>query len=519
MNEPNTAPAPGEQVAQRPLTPVRQKRIYQVDGREKLLLILALGLGILMADLLFSLWKGLPGLGITLLVLTWEGTLLWYAGGGEVLQRLRKRGPEQGLTAAVLLLGLGFSLNSSMWLWCYNVLVLFPLLTVQMFQLFGPQRLPWDNPLMVPERAILLLDGLFTQLGAPFHTVAALKKERNRRMLYVLLGLCAVVPLFMLVVPLLLEADVVFNHMASGITQAMGEQFGPGLRRLVFGLLISPFLFGLFYYLRRGDALQVPRAKAKKDPTAWVVDPLLPLTVLLPLVVLYVLFVGVQSATLFGGSRYLEATGISYAEYARSGFFQLIWVSFINLAVVVAAVHFCRRGGRLWQVVRLLATGVVGLSGIMLLSAAWRMSLYVGTYGLSVKRVLTYWAMLMLVVFFVGALLKIWRQQFGFFRLLLVAGILGWLLLNALPVDMLVAKYNVNAYQTGNIQILDVSYLMGLSFDVLPILEELPGDMELYNAHGNTLETLVAAKRSVAAEEVGVWRTWTLSAWLASRGG
>ena len=124
------------------------------------------------------------------------------------------------------------------------------------------------------------------------------------------------------------------------------------------------------------------------------------MTVLLPLDLLYVLFAAVQSAALFRGSAYLEAAGISYAEYARSGFFQLVWVSCINLAVVVAAVHFCRREGKLWLVVWALSTGMVALSCLMLVSAAWRMTLYVSTYGLSVKRLLTYWGMALLAVFF-----------------------------------------------------------------------------------------------------------------------
>ena len=43
------------------------------------------------------------------------------------------------------------------------------------------------------------------------------------------------------------------------------------------------------------------------------------------LVVLLALFLGTQARVLFGGAAYLEATaGLTVAEYARAGFFQLV---------------------------------------------------------------------------------------------------------------------------------------------------------------------------------------------------
>ena len=49
---------------------------------------------------------------------------------------------------------------------------------------------------------------------------------------------------------------------------------------------------------------------------------------------LYGFFLAVQSAALFGGAEYLSRVpGLSYAEYARSGFFQLVFVACLNLAL------------------------------------------------------------------------------------------------------------------------------------------------------------------------------------------
>ena len=160
----------------------------------------------------------------------------------------------------------------------------------------------------------------------------------------------------------------------------------------------------------------------------------------------------------------------------------------------------------------------------MLVSAAWRMTLYVGSYGLSFKRFLTYWGMVMLAVFFAAALMKIWKKAFGFFRVFFAASVAGWLILNFINVDVLVARYNVDAYLSGNSAVMDLPYLAGLSYGTLAQLERLDGNMRVFDEaywpdmDQYVLDTLLADRRSGAAEETAHWETWNLSAWLATRG-
>ena len=62
-----------------PVTPpvTAARRVFPVDGRDRALLVLAWGVGVLCAEVL--LW-GLSGLGMTLLVAAWYGVLFWYGG-------------------------------------------------------------------------------------------------------------------------------------------------------------------------------------------------------------------------------------------------------------------------------------------------------------------------------------------------------------------------------------------------------------------------------------------------------
>ena len=60
---------------------------------------------------------------------------------------------------------------------------------------------------------------------------------------------------------------------------------------------------------------------------------------------LFALFVAVQLAVLFGGDAYVrETAGLTYAEYAREGFAQLVVVAVLTLAVVAAALRWARTG-------------------------------------------------------------------------------------------------------------------------------------------------------------------------------
>lgn len=502
--------------------PPKPKRIYEIDLRDRVLLVLALGLGVLLANVLLSISYGYPGLGVALLVLAWEGVLLWYASKGGVLAPLKSRAGLL-LTLAVLLLAADFALLSNRWFWSVNVFALPALMGVQLFQLFGNARCPWHRPMMLAERAALVMEGLFCRLGAPAQALGRGGGNR-RRLLYVLGGLALAGPIFLAAGLLLMSADPLFATVAGDLAQFLVRQFGSLMGRLLLGLLAAPFLFGLLYTLRRPEEnrLGLEKLTAERFSRA---DPAMAVTVLAALDGLYLLFVAVQARGLFGGPAYLETMGISVAGYARGGFFQLVWVSVINLLVVLGAVQITRREGRLWRALQVLSSLMVALSALLLVSAAWRMTLYVTEYGLSFKRFLTYWGMAMLAIFFAAALWKIWRPDFAFFRVLFAAGVAGWLVLNACNVDTVVARYNVALYLGGNTAVMDVAYLATeLSYDALPALEALPGDMRVYYGAGDergwsyTLDDLIQQRREEARTEATAWETWTLSAYLAAGG-
>jgi hypothetical protein len=96
---------------------------------------------------------------------------------------------------------------------------------------------------------------------------------------------------------------------------------------------------------------------------------------------------GVQVAVVSGGARsVLAEQGLTAAEYARQGFFQLVTVAAISLAVVNIAHRLGRRHLTPEPAQRVPAV-IVGLTlGVLIVVAFSRLGYYIGSFGLTMLR-------------------------------------------------------------------------------------------------------------------------------------
>jgi Domain of unknown function (DUF4173) len=183
----------------------------------------------------------------------------------------------------------------------------------------------------------------------------------------------------------------------------------------------------------------------------------------------------VQLTVLFGGRRHVLSTaGLTYAQYARQGFWQLLAVTALTLAVVAVAV---RKAARATQgdrtIVRTLLGTLCVLALVIVASAIHRMSVYEQAYGFTRLRVFVigteFWlgAVLILVL---GAGIRMsgsWLPQ-----AVLASAVVAMLTLAVINPDAYIAKHNVDRYErTGQI---DPAYLATLSADAFPALDRLP---------------------------------------------
>jgi hypothetical protein len=199
---------------------------------------------------------------------------------------------------------------------------------------------------------------------------------------------------------------------------------------------------------------------------------------LIPIVLLdalFVFFITIQLTILFGGNAHVLATaGLTYAEYAREGFFQLILAAILTLGVVAGVAGLADLSAeRDRRAARISLGFLCALNLVILASALQRLALYEEAFGLSRLRLFAAWVTLVIGGTFVAILVAGARGRLAMLphRLVTFAAIalIGVSLANP---DRLVAERNVGWFQrTGTI---DLMYLASLGADAAPGVAELP---------------------------------------------
>ena len=242
------------------------------------------------------------------------------------------------------------------------------------------------------------------------------------------------------------------------------------------------------------------------------------LTILLLVDLLFGGFMLVQAAYFFGGLDTLARTGVTYADYARRGFFELLAVACLALALLWALTLFTRRT-LAWQHYAFngACAGMIVLVVGMLASAFQRMLLYEEAYGFTRLRIYTHSFMIWLAVVLMLFLIALLRDRprlwsYGTF----VAALIYLAALNIASPDALIVRANVARYATDGK--LDAYYLTQLSADASPaLLEALPS---LDPAAQATISEGLQEHRTViekAYAEHG-WPSWQWARWRASTG-
>ncbi len=301
-----------------------------------------------------------------------------------------------------------------------------------------------------------------------------------------------------LVVILLLSYDEGFSGIIDQILDAAFTLLSVrGVFRQInnvgFGLLVGFLLFGAML----GGRAVAERARAKaaaqasddapaeapasRRDGAHVAPVALMAALLTPVMAVYVIFFISQwdyYVSAFTGVRPEELT---FAHYAREGFFQLVIVAMINAYLGLCAALFSRRRpadpdrprrNRTHPVIRIYLALLSLMTLVLIATALSKMILYVGTYGMSHKRVYATWLMLLLAVAFVALLLRQLWARMNLTSVLAAVFLVFFLVLSLVPVDALIVRYNVNAALDGNLRTMqgDVCSDSGMA-GVLPALD------------------------------------------------
>ncbi|KOU60043.1 DUF4173 domain-containing protein [Streptomyces sp. IGB124] len=275
------------------------------------------------------------------------------------------------------------------------------------------------------------------------------------------------VALLVLFGALFASADAAFADLLGGLIPDVSVEDGP-IRFMLFvlGAVIAVAAARTAAAPLRWDRIEVAPGKPRSR-VEWA----------LPLVVLNLLFAGfnaVQLAVLFGGyDRVLDSTGLTYAEYARQGFWQLLWATLLTLAVIALALRWAPRSGAGdRRLVRIVLGSLCALTLVVVAAALRRMDLYVDAYGLTRLRVsvaaMELWLGLVIVLIMAAGVFGArWLP-----RAVAGSAAAAVLAFGLLSPDGMIAERNVARFEKD--RKIDLAYFQSLSADAVPALDWLP---------------------------------------------
>jgi len=307
--------------------------------------------------------------------------------------------------------------------------------------------------------------------------------------------------------PLLIVFTILFVRADAGFQKLTEDLLHMNLLPHLLPIAIGTWLAGS--YLR--GVLVPSRAANSDNPPSNVMLGSTELNVALGLInLLFLTFVVVQTQYMFGSARMVEATrGMTYATYARRGFFELVTVALLVLPILLAGdrLHAVDRSKRLFRIQSLV---LVGLVFCTMASAMHRMRLYQFAYGLTELRFYTVAFMIFLAVVFALFCATVLRDLRGLFAMGTVAiGFAAIFALHIVNPDQWIANANLANANMG--RRFDSSYLNALSADAVPAVLAKANVLD-----GIDRDTFVTLHRK-RLQEANDWRSWNYGRHAAAK--
>lgn len=298
------------------------------------------------------------------------------------------------------------------------------------------------------------------------------------------LGVLIAAGLLIIVFPMLLRSDMVF---AGIFKEAFYDvEFGS-----FFGIIVM-ILLGFISSYAFFDALCSRQFEEKKGKRKNY-NALIAITFTGILGAVYALYAGIQVLYLFLKLGSLP-DGVTYSAYARNGFFELLFVGFINFILVLVCMAVFRGN----KVLNGILTVICGCTFVMIASAVYRMMLYVQTYHLTFLRILVLWFLILLAFVMAGVTVSIYRKSFPLFRYIVLAVGCGYILFSFAGPDRVIAEYNLRHMEV--VSMWDMQYLLyGLSDDAAPVIAEL--DVEKIVDYGRSGRDVYSAGEGITGEQ------------------
>lgn len=398
------------------------------------------------------------------------------------------------LMVSALLLGIITCTTDSDVIIYFNKMAVMVLVCIYLLELFYDVN-GWSFMAFVKASCYAVFGGI-GQMIMPFADGAAffkinkekpgkipMEEAKKQKILAIAIGIVIALPLLLFIVMMLSSADLYFSELFGSFLEAIFSYELPELFRQHFfgfiGTIVVMFLlgYGMITYLSHKNSIkEVTEEKAK----LW--NSYIAITFTSMIAVVYVLFASIQILGLFMGTLTLPE-GYTYASYARQGFFQLAFICFFNICLVL----ICRACFEEHVVLKGMLLILCACTYVMLISSAYRMILYIKAYQLTFLRLFVLWALVVMAVVMAEVVMFILKKSFLIFRFMLVSITAFYIGFAAAHPDYWIASYNIAQAEAGE-DIDEYHLLFNLSLDAaVPVLnyyeDELTDPGMYYDDH------------------------------------
>ena len=345
--------------------------------------------------------------------------------------------------AAICLLGVSTCLTGDTRIICMNKWLIFFLMLMLLLTNF------YDVSKWNPAKYIAnMFCTVFISLGCiprPFSdrviyrrdTEAGEPKEKKHIAKYVFIGLGIGVPIVAIILVLLANADEIFAEQLRKIIADISFWgiIGDLLQMSFIGFNIFIIAYMWFSWLGRREYSEVRESKA-----GW--EPLIGITITAVLSLVYIIFCWIQVRYLFVGgiSKASLPEGVIYSTYARTGFFQLLFVSVINIGLVMVGIYCFREN----KALKILLCLVTACTYIMIASSAMRMLMYIQGKYLTFLRIFVLFSLLVIALVLAGVIVNIFKKDFKLFKYGFAVITVCYVLFSFSRPDYWIAKVNTD---------------------------------------------------------------------------
>ncbi|QAA30238.1 DUF4153 domain-containing protein [Clostridium manihotivorum] len=283
---------------------------------------------------------------------------------------------------------------------------------------------------------------------------------------YVRNGILISIPLLLFLVLVLSKADNIFGYYINNISSnILAINPSTSFYKLVVAIVIAFYSFGFLWSFNYRFYNNTTSNSVKRES----LEPITVTTVLAMVCILYIIFTIIQITYLYGGTNKVLPGGFTYSEYARRGFFELVFITLVNLiGVTILKIYVDNSKVKLNIILNIIYTIIVVLTLNMACSAFYRMYLYIDAFGYTRLRILVQLFVILLGIIIFLQFLFIWKDK-SIFKYIIVVSLTLYIGINFFNIDSFIAKKNIELSADKKI---DNNYLTVLSLDSIKVMNK-----------------------------------------------